>query len=1021
MNLLPHRTSTAFHRLLLCLVALVAQSAFSAPTLDQIETRLKNVNPSASTAHLTELAAGDGTMVTVGEQGTLAVSEDNGATWQTVDLGLGASDSLLDVAYGAGRYLIVGGSVSMLTAELNDLTTWELTGVPDLSSPNSVDFLNGQFVVIDGNQIATSTDGVSWQSLASIPEGSFSDITYAAGIYVLVGNDGLIYTSSDLETWFLEDADLDGWEKSTNLFGVTFAGDLFLVAGFSGLLMSSPDGTTWTRRDPPVSQFLFDAAYFGGAYWISGGGANFMKTTDFVEWERVSHPGSESPRVFAQTEDALYAAGRLGTLVRTTDGENWENLQGGITDNFADLVFAHDQFLAATYAGGVYASADGFDWNLVLDGGENASFQGLEDTGTHVYVMGSNGTVYRSEDGATWEEAGSTPMRVDSFCHHDGTWVIGSLSGKLAWSTDLTEWQTFEPESTEFITGLAYGNDLYVAMGNRGSVWYAGPDFQWQTATAVPGVSTRSSLGFIDGRFLAPGQGKAWESTDGDVWTEVEWFGASIANTVQKIEGIAIAHGYLGSFWASTDGEEWDNYRTRSDASITGMAYGNDRWVTVGSRGSILATEAQTRWRVLLGHEGNGSVESNVSLADPLENGTEIVLTATPDEGHILWYWDDLETEDLVAPVTVESDLLIKAVFIPTPNYTFEVEIQSGEETGSVQFDPMADEFPHGSDVTITAVPAEGYQFQRWQGSVSSRDNPLTLNMMRDHTLIVSFSEIPRYDLTTQITGEGTVQASPEQADYLRETEITLTATPADGHVFVRWTGNVTGSANPLTFPIRRNTTVTAVFEAAAVQYDLEVTTTGSGTVTVSPEGSSFVAGTEVTLTPVADAGHTFQRWTGAAGGSTVPLVVNMNAAKSINADFVSNDSYAGWSLTHFGDMATDEAIAGVNADPDGDDRPNAEEFAFVSDPNQRSSIPQLTTGLTTIDDKRYFTLSWQQRSTAAIVPEVSTDMIEFNETSVITIEESEADEQGVLSKMVRMMDAVGAATQAARLKISLP
>ncbi len=1006
----------------LCYAALGSLVASGDGKLDSISSKLKNVHPSAGTAHLLEIAHGDGTLVTVGEQGMLAVSEDNGTTWKTIDLGLDVSDSLLDVAYGAGRYLIVAGGTSMLTAEVSDLTKWELTGVTDLSSPNSVDFLNGQFFVIDSNRMATSLDGIAWQQLASIPEGNFTDITYGAGVYVLVGNNGEIYTSSDLQTWFLEDADLDGWERNTNLFGVTFTGDLFFAAGFSGLLMSSPDGTTWTRRDPPVSQFLYDAAYFGGAYWISGGGTNFMKTTDFIEWERVRHPGAEGARVFVNTGDALFAAGRLGTLVRTTDGETWENLQGGLTDNFSDLVFAHNQFIASTYAGGVYASADGWEWNLVLNGGESASFQGLEIAGGDVYVISSNGPVYRSGDGETWDEVGFTPTRVDSFCHHDGTWVIGSLSGKLAWTTDLTNWQIYEQETNEYVSGLAYGNGRYVAMGSRGSVWHTGPDFQWQAATSVPGVSTRSSVGFVDDKFLAPGQGKTWESTDGDTWQEVEWWGASISNTVQKIDGIPIAHGYLGSFWASVEGGEWENFRTRSDASITGMAYGNDRWVTVGSRGSVLATRPESGWRVLLGHEGGGQVEASVSLTEPIANGTNVVLTAKPDEGHILWYWDGLETEDLTTTITVESDLIVKAVFIPTPHYTFDVEIQSGEETGSLQLDPVLDQYPHGSEVIITAVPAEGYQFQRWQGSISSRDNPVTITVMRDHTLVVSFSEIPRHTLTSNITGEGTIQVSPEQEDYLRETEITLTATPAEGHAFVRWTGHVTGSANPLVFPIRRNTTVTAVFEPAATMYELDIQTLGSGSVKVAPEGTSFAAGTEVTLTPQPAAGYTFQRWTGAAGGATVPLVINMNAAKSITAEFVSNDSYASWALLHFGDMASDESVGGMNADPDSDGRSNGEEFALVSDPNKPHSMPQVTTGLMTFDGKEYFTLSWQQRSIAIIAPEVSADLIQFADASVVTVSETEADEEGIQSKTVRFAESAALHQwRGSRLKINLP
>ena len=143
---------------------------------------------------------------------------------------------------------------------------------------------------------------------------------------------------------------------------MTYAGDVFMAAGYSGLFITSPVGTNWTRRDPPVTRFLYDGAYFAGAYWISGGGSNFYKTTDFIDWERVGHQGNESATVFVNTGEALFSAGRLGTLVKTTDGETWENQQGGLTKDFSDLLFAHGRFIASNHNGEIFVSEDGNDW-----------------------------------------------------------------------------------------------------------------------------------------------------------------------------------------------------------------------------------------------------------------------------------------------------------------------------------------------------------------------------------------------------------------------------------------------------------------------------------------------------------------------------------------------------------------------------------------------------------------------------------------------------------------------------------
>lgn len=68
------------------------------------------------------------------------------------------------------------------------------------------------------------------------------------------------------------------------------------------------------------------------------------------------------------------------------------------------------------------------------------------------------------------------------------------------------------------------------------------------------------------------------------------------------------------------------------------------------------------------------------------------------------------------------------------------------------------------------------------------------------------------YPLTTSLVGQGSVARSPSSAKYPAGTSVTLTARPALGWDFVRWSGDVTGAANPTTVLITRATTVVAEF-----------------------------------------------------------------------------------------------------------------------------------------------------------------------------------------------------------------
>jgi len=66
------------------------------------------------------------------------------------------------------------------------------------------------------------------------------------------------------------------------------------------------------------------------------------------------------------------------------------------------------------------------------------------------------------------------------------------------------------------------------------------------------------------------------------------------------------------------------------------------------------------------------------------------------------------------------------------------------------------------------------------------------------------------FQLTTAVIGQGTV--APASGIYNQGQLVTLTATPASGWQFQNWSGDTTATANPLTFPVRRNRALTATF-----------------------------------------------------------------------------------------------------------------------------------------------------------------------------------------------------------------
>ena len=79
-------------------------------------------------------------------------------------------------------------------------------------------------------------------------------------------------------------------------------------------------------------------------------------------------------------------------------------------------------------------------------------------------------------------------------------------------------------------------------------------------------------------------------------------------------------------------------------------------------------------------------------------------------------------------------------------------------------------------------------------------------------TCIVTVSEVvvPTFNLTTTVSGQGSV--SPSSGTYDESTLVSLTATPASGWLFEGWGGDASGTTNPLSITMDADKSITANF-----------------------------------------------------------------------------------------------------------------------------------------------------------------------------------------------------------------
>jgi uncharacterized repeat protein (TIGR02543 family) len=76
-------------------------------------------------------------------------------------------------------------------------------------------------------------------------------------------------------------------------------------------------------------------------------------------------------------------------------------------------------------------------------------------------------------------------------------------------------------------------------------------------------------------------------------------------------------------------------------------------------------------------------------------------------------------------------------------------------------------------------------------------------------------ADVRTYALDVTVVGSGAVDRTPDLAEYQHGSTVTLQALPAAGYAFTGWSGDTTGSANPITLTMYANHSVTATFEAS--------------------------------------------------------------------------------------------------------------------------------------------------------------------------------------------------------------
>ena len=276
---------------------------------------------------------------------------------------------------------------------------------------------------------------------------------------------------------------------------------------------------------------------------------------------------------------------------------------------------------------------------------------------------------------------------------------------------------------------------------------------------------------------------------------------------------------------------------------------------------------SENKYPILLG-------EDNVFNINQLPKGFDVNKASNWQNGSLSGDNTKLTVMDGSKNVTYDYDCgnnkTVNFSLVPTYGITMQTD-DHGKVTASIASANVTSAAT-GKNVTLEAIPDEGYQFKEWQvvpGNITINDNKFT--MPANPVTVKAIFEQKKYAVTVQTDGNGTASASVASVKVTsaaKDEQVTLTAAPSDGYEFKAWEivpGNITINDNQFTMPANP-VTVKAIFEQK--KYAITVQTEGNGTASVN--FTSAAKDEVVTLTAAPSEGYEFKEWQVISGNITI-------------------------------------------------------------------------------------------------------------------------------------------------------
>jgi hypothetical protein len=265
-------------------------------------------------------------------------------------------------------------------------------------------------------------------------------------------------------------------------------------------------------------------------------------------------------------------------------------------------------FLAVGYNALRCTSADGRKWSEPVLGKEGEVFRAAAIGNGRLVAVGTYGgdQILASKGGGKWavsKRTGGWGGYLRSLAFVNGKFLalggdpgsVGAAAPYLLASADGEKWDSHDVGGKFMLRRLAFGNKLYVGVGDRGRRSCSADAKKWQDVAGTKPIETLIDVAFGAGVFVGVGlHGLRMLTADGTRWTDKQLGEeGEHLNSVVWAKDRFVAVG-VGATLTSADGKKWERHPNK-DAPTT-VAWLDGLFVGVRWKGRLMVSSDGIKW-----------------------------------------------------------------------------------------------------------------------------------------------------------------------------------------------------------------------------------------------------------------------------------------------------------------------------------------------------------------------------------------------------------------------------------------